>query len=178
MKKALSLFLLMIFLFNLGGYYLLFWALKAQANQELSVKLDEGNYDQDETIEIRIPLTLPYPLQSKGYERQTGQFVYNREQYQLVKQKYENDTLTIVCVKDVQNKHLANVMDSFSESAINQPIKDGTLNLPTKILQEYISILSTSLNGINGWSRNIHYTPYLINLSLVTLTKHSPPPWA
>lgn len=178
MKKALSLLLLMIFLFNLGGYYLLFWALKAQASQELSLKLDVGDYDQDETIKIKIPITLPYPLQSKGYERQTGQFVYKNEPYQLVKQKYENDTLTIVCVKDVHDRHLANVMDSFSEASGNQPIKDGTLNLPTKIVQEYISILSTSLNGISGWSRSIHYTPYHIKLNLVTLTKHSPPPWA
>jgi hypothetical protein len=69
-------------------------------------------------------------------------------------------------------------MDSFSEASGSQPIKDGTINLPTKILQEYISILSTSLNGISGWSRSIHYTPYHINLSLIALIKHSPPPWA
>ncbi len=170
--------LLLIFLFNLGGYYLFFWGLKVQANQELSVKLDLGDYNENETFEIKIPITLPYPLQTSDYERQSGQFVYKQEHYQLVKQKYENDTLTIVCVKDFQNKHLANVMDSFSEASGNQPIKDGSLNIPVKIFQEYVTSRSSAFNETQGWSQEIKHTPYLNTYTRVTLVTISPPPWA
>lgn len=168
----------MVFLFNLGGYYLLFWALKAEANQELSIKLDEGDYSENETFEIKIPISLPYPLQTRDYERQSGQFTYKGEHYQLVKQKYENDTLTVVCVKDVQEKRLAQVMDSFSETSGSQPVKDGSLNLPLKIAQEFVTINSTSITGTAGWTQSIQESIYFIGDSLVVLTKPSPPPWA
>ena len=178
MKKAFSILLLMIFLFNLGGYYLLFWILKEQANQELSVKLDEGEYNENETFEIKIPITLPYPLQNNDYERHSGQFVYKNDHYQLVKQKYENDTLTIVCVKDAQSKHLSRVMDSFSETSNNDPSDEGALNIPMKIFQEYMSGLSTSIDGTSGWVQAIVDSIYSDGFSLVILSKPSPPPWA
>ena len=35
-----------------------------------------------------------------GYERVNGEFEHNGEFFKLVKQKLENDTLNIVCIKD------------------------------------------------------------------------------
>jgi len=177
LKKAVSILLLMIFLFNLGGYYLLFWGLRVEASQELSLKLDEGYYNENETFEIKIPITLPYPVSSE-YERQTGQFVYQQEHYQMVKQKYENGILTIVCVKDLDSKHLANVMDSFSETSGDQPLKDGSLNLPIKVMQEFVATSSAQIKGSIGWSQEIEHTSYLNNFSRITLASLSPPPWA
>jgi hypothetical protein len=162
----------------MGGYYLFFWALKVQANKELSLKLDEGEYNKDETFEIKIPVALPYPLKTTDYERQTGQFVYKNEHYQMVKQKYENDTITIVCVKDMKNTHLATVMDSFSEASGNQPLEDGSLNIPMKVLQEFVSSLSATISGKNGWSQPIEHTPYFNNFNAIPLATLSPPPWA
>jgi len=177
MKKAFSILLLVVFLFNMGGYYLLFWVLKVEASQELSLKLDEGDYNENEIFEIKILITLPYPVSSE-YERQTGQFVYQQEHYQMVKQKYEDGILTIICVKDVDSRHLANVMDSFSESSGDQPLKDGSLNLPIKVMQEFVSSLVVQLNSGLGWSQEIGYTPYLNNFNRITLATLSPPPWA
>ena len=178
MKKAFSILLLINFLFNLGGYYFFFWAMKVQATHELSIKIDEGDYSDNETFEIKIPITLPYPLQTNEFERQTGQFVYKQEYYQLVKQKYENDTLTIVCLKDAESKQLTKAMDSFSEASGHQPLQDGSLNIPAKIFQEYVSSLSASITGREGWSQKIGYTPYFNNVSRATLATFSPPPWA
>lgn len=178
MKKAFSILLLMIFLFNLGGYYLLFWVLKEQANQELSVKLDEGEYNENETFEIKIPITLPYPLQNNDFERHSGQFVYKNDHYQLVKQKYENDTLTIVCVKDDETKHLSRVMDSFSEASGSNPSDDGALNIPMKVFQEYMSGLSISIERTRGWVQVIQASFYADGFSLLVLSKPYPPPRA
>ena len=178
MKKTVSVLLLLVFVFNLGGYYFLFWVLKAKTNQELSIQLDEGDFDQSETIEIKIPITLPYPLQSNGFERQTGQFVYKQEHYQLVKQKYENDTLTVVCVRDIQTKRLTRAMDFFGEASTQQPLSDGSVNISMKIFQEYISDVSTFLEETTGWSKRIQLTSYFFDIRLVTLSEPSPPPWA
>jgi cbb3-type cytochrome oxidase subunit 3 len=178
LKKVFSILLLAIFLFNLGGYYILFWALKAQANREFSALLNEGHYDESKTFEVKIPLSLPYPLQSNGFERQSGQFEYRGEHYQVVKQKYENDILTIVCLKDTKANRLAKVKDAFSETSSTQPVKDGALNIPIKVLQEFVTSFSEQLSGIAGWSQSIEHTPYFDNHNGFFLTKHSPPPRA
>jgi hypothetical protein len=178
LKKALSILMLAIFTFNLGGYYVFFWALKAQANQELSAKLDEGHYDESQTFEIQIPLTLPYPLQSTGFERQYGQFTYQGEQYQVVKQKYENDVLTIVCLKDAKVNHLEKVSAAFAETSGAQPVQEGSLNLPLKVCQDYISSITTFANSITGWSQSIQHTLYFSSTYQVNLLAFVPPPWA
>lgn len=170
--------MLAIFTFNLGGYYVFFWALKAKANQELSAKLDEGHYDESQTFEIQIPLTLPYPLQSNGFERQYGQFTYQGEQYQVVKQKYENDVLTIVCLKDAKANHLEKVSDAFAETSGAQPVQEGSLNLPLKVFQDYISDITIFSSTTVGWSQSLQQTLYFNSAYQVNLLVHVPPPWA
>lgn len=175
MKRIFAIGLLATFLFNLGGYYVFFWALKVQANKELAIRLDEGNYEEHETFEIKIPLSLPYPLQTTNFQRQSGHFIYNQEHYQLVKQKYANDTLTIIAIKDVQSNQLANAMDSFSESS-GQPLKDGPLNIQIKVLLEYISAVYTDISESEGWSRNIILSDYSEYFSNANISLEFPPP--
>jgi hypothetical protein len=175
-KKIFAIGLLATFLFNLGGYYVFFWALKVQANKELSMRLDEGKYREHETFEIKIPLSLPYPLQSTNFQRQSGHFTYNQEQFQLVKQKYANDTLTIIAIKDVQSNQITNAMDSFSESSGNQPLKEGTLNIQTKLILDYISAICTDINKVEGWSRSIIPSDYTEYFSNANIALESPPP--
>jgi hypothetical protein len=175
-KKIFTIALLITFLFNLGGYYVFFWALKVQANKELSFRLDEGKYKEQETFEIKIPLSLPYPLQTTDFQRQSGHFTYKHEHYQLVKQKYANDTLTIIAIKDVQSNQLANAMDTFSESSGTQSAKDGVLNVQGKVLIEYLNAASTALSMIDGWSRIISPVDYLEFFPAVSIALKSPPP--
>jgi hypothetical protein len=178
LKRTLSILLLSIFVFNLGGHYLFFWALKVQATQEFSARLDVDNYDESQTFEIKIPFALPYPIQSSGYERQYGQFNYQGEQYQVVKQKYENDVLTIVCLKDAKANHLEKVSEAFSETSGAQPVKEGSLNLPLKVFQDYISFASAIANTIQGWSQPIQHTLYFSSNYQVSRLAFVPPPWA
>jgi hypothetical protein len=170
--------LLAIFTFNMGGYYLFFWVLKQQANQELSIKLDAGHYDESETFEVNIPLSLPYPLQSNGYERQSGQFAYHGEHYQIVKQKYENDVLTVVCLKNAKASHLEKVSESFTETSSAPADQEGSLNLPLKVFQDYISIGTIIPNTISGWWQAFDYTPYFTSNYQVNLSTLALPPWA
>ena len=176
MKKIIATWLLATFLFNLGGYYIFFYALKIKANHELSAKLDNGNYDERATIEIKVPISLPYPLQTGEFERKAGRFVYNQEHYQLVKQKYANDTLTIVAIKDAQTNQIANVMDSFSEASGDQNQKEGSLNIPVKIQTDYLSVLVMELMNGHSWSRNLELNIYIEQSFLADLSSESPPP--
>jgi hypothetical protein len=177
-KKAFSILLLATFLFNLGGYYFFFWAMKAQASKELSTQIENEDYDESETFEIKIPIALPYPVQSSEFEKQSGDFVYQGKHYQLVKQKYENDVLTVVCLKDKKINRLAKAMDSFSEASGDQPAKNSPTSVSVKVLQDYISTFATALGTVGGWSQSILHTPYFNNFIQVSLFSLSPPPWA
>ena len=61
-KRALSIVLVVVFLFNVIGYYGIYVAMLSQARTALNEKIDNDQYKEDQTVTIKIPLTLPYPM--------------------------------------------------------------------------------------------------------------------
>jgi len=176
MKKLVSISLLILFSFNLGGYYFLFWALQSHADRQLSKQLDENANNVGDSFEIKIPLSLPYPLQQTDFQRKDGEFVYKNEHFRLVKQKLTNDTLTIVCVKDKKAQQLTNVMVEFSAKTSSDQT-DGVM-LSGKALQEYEPMDLFRLIATRGWSQSLESYSTISNLHSITLTFPSPPPRA
>ncbi len=167
-----------LFAFNLGGYYFVFWVLKNQADNQLSEQLDNSTYKDGETFEIKIPLTLPYPIQQTDFQRQDGEFVYHNEHYRLVKQKHEEDTLTIICIKDSKANLLASAMAEFSSKTTgDSQQKDGVL-FSGKVLQEYEPSYSLNMISFKGWSLDTAHG--FINPGVYSLPSErpSPPPKA
>lgn len=113
MKKGLSILLLTLFLFNVGGYYIVYWAVRFQTDQQLTERLDADLYDLSETIELKIPVALPYPIQPQGFQRVEGRFEHNGEFFKLIKHKLHNDTLYVVCIRDVETRHLVRTMNEY-----------------------------------------------------------------
>jgi hypothetical protein len=113
LKKLIASILLMVFLFNVGGYYIVFWGLRLQADRELTVRLDANLYEREETIELKIPVVLPYPIQSQDFQRVDGRFEHQGQFYKLVKQKLENDTLLVVCIRDTETRKLVNTIRDY-----------------------------------------------------------------
>lgn len=174
MKKIVSVGLLILFTFNLGGYYFLFWALQSRADQQLSRQLDENINNVGNSFEIKIPLNLPYPLQQTDFQRKDGEFVYKSEHFRLVKQKLANDTLTIVCVKNQKAQQLINVMDEFSTKTSSDQT-DGVM-LSGKVLQEYEPFEFFQMMTASGWAQNQGDYPSTSDLHSIALASPSPPP--
>ena len=120
MKKGLSIVLIVIFLFNVIGYYGIYVAMLSQARIALNEKIDNNQYKDDQTVTIKIPLTLPYPMQQNEYQRVEGDFEHQGEFYKLVKQKYSNDTLYVVCIKNVEEKKAFNVFSDLVKLSTDQ----------------------------------------------------------
>jgi hypothetical protein len=174
MKKVVSIALLVLFTFNLGGYYFLFWALQSRADQQLSKQLDENINHVGNSFEVKIPLSLPYPLQQTDFERKDGEFVYKNEHFRLVKQKLENDTLTVVCIKDQKAQQLTSVMEEFSAKTSSDHT-DGVM-LSGKVLQEYEPFGLFELITTTSWSQRIENDLLASDLFSITLAFPSPPP--
>jgi hypothetical protein len=178
LKKTLSILMLIIFLFNVGGYYIVFWALRYQSNKNLETILDAGTYSNEGTVELKIPINIPYPLQPAEFERSNGEFELNGEYYQLVKQKLENDTLHVLLIKDTHEKKLVETMTDYANLSNDFGGKDHkALNLLGKLLKEYNP---GSAISISEPTPSIELNAFFIQFSDTILTRTenipSPPP--
>jgi hypothetical protein len=177
LKRAFSILFLIIFLFNVGGYYLVFWVLRHQANLELSARVEEKSFSKEETIEIRIPLNLPYPLHARGFERLDRQFEYKGEYYKLVKHELDNNTLIVVCIKNVQEKHLVKTMNDYANLANDLPgTAKKAMNFLGKLLKDYQT--GKSIEVSQNLALQYHITFIDLDTSILTMPSSipSPPP--
>jgi hypothetical protein len=168
---------LIIFLFNVGGYYLVFWGLRSQAKSELLHRLDADEYASEDIEILTIPISLPYPIHQNGYERAYGEFEHNGSYFNLVKQKIENDTLFIVCIKNHQEKKLVNELTQYANLMNNVPASTKhTIELFGKLFKDYTSIGSLCISCNEGWERNIYFSEITLVLQTKKYPVLSPPP--
>ena len=73
-----------IFLFNVAGYHVVFWALRSQAKSDLLHRLDADAYSSEDVVVLTIPVSSPYPVYDKGYQRANGEVEYQGDYYELV----------------------------------------------------------------------------------------------
>jgi hypothetical protein len=142
MKRVSSLCLLFVFLFGVIGYYGVFWILSKRAQFELSERLDQNQYNEKDAITVKLPLNLAYPIQSTEFERMEGSFRYQGEFYKLVKQKLENDTLFIVCIKDNEKKRLESFFSAITKASHDQPVNSSAFKLLCSYAKEFESSFS------------------------------------
>jgi hypothetical protein len=140
LKKTIAIFFLVIFLFNVGGYHAVFWALRSHAKNNLLHRLDADAYASEDVIVLTLPVSLPYVLNENEYEKAAGELEYKGEFYQLVKQKVSNDTLYMVCVKDRQQRQLQQTINEYTNLANNLPASEKhTMDLLGKLFKDYTS---------------------------------------
>ena len=122
MKRFVSIFFLLLFLFNVGGYYFVFVGLQYQASQAVSEKLANDGYDDEETFLFKIPLTLPYQITDNGYEHVTGLIEHRGTFYRLVKQKHASDTLYVVCIRDHTQERIDDELTKYAKLSNDLPV--------------------------------------------------------
>ncbi|HEV8511902.1 MAG TPA: hypothetical protein VGQ59_01415 [Cyclobacteriaceae bacterium] len=132
---------------------------------ELQKQLDANDIADGESVVIKIPMTLPYQTTSAAFERVTGEFEHQGEYYQLVKQKLENDTLSIVCIKDHREKQIVTSMVDFTKQSNDLPTSTA-LKVLGSFLKEYNGTTNLKMISIDGWNTTIAFS----NPSFETIT--------
>jgi hypothetical protein len=177
-KKILAILVLVVFLFNTGGYYIFFWGLHYTASARLSDKLDKGNYSGDETYEFKIPFSIPYPIYDNGFDRAHGELEFGGEFYTLVKQKLANDTLYIVCIKNHKKEQLAKAFAEYADASndTGKSANKAGNELLSKLIKDFNG---TSMPGVihgEGWSRNLCFSGRILATIEMADDILSPPP--
>ncbi len=177
MKKFTAYALIVLLLLNVMGYYGVFLGIKYSHNAELTQHFDSADFDAYQSITIKVPLTVPYYGDTK-FERINGEIDYEGETYRLVKQKYQKDTLYIVCVRDVESKAikqaLADYVKTFSEHS-----SDGmTIKSAPGFIKDYISTPIGVKPSATGWKSDIQFGLTEQLFKSFSPTRFSPPPEA
>ncbi|HEX6890362.1 MAG TPA: hypothetical protein VF141_06710, partial [Chryseolinea sp.] len=120
MKKIIAIFLVLLLLFNALGFYGLFIGLRYKNEIDLVQRLDNDQYLEEQTVTLKVPMTLPYHLDSE-YERVDGEIEHDGEFYRLVKQKLQKDTLYIVCIKDQGSKRIKQALADYVKTFTDKP---------------------------------------------------------
>ncbi len=166
-----------MFLFNVGGYYIVFLGLSSQARRDLLERLDAAQYRNEGTVVFTIPLTLPYPLFDDSYKRLQGNFEYEGEYYALVKQKLENDTLFVVCIKDHNQKHISATLSEYARVANDQPsASHSAMSFLAKIFKDFT--YTTEITLANTVIQTTRFQPYegVSGVIVRAGTVETPPP--
>lgn len=165
--------------FNLLGYRWFFSVIEENATTKLEQKISAGNFNEEQLVEIRIPLNMPY-YSDKDYEEVYGETDWNGEHYRYVKRKVSNNTLYLLCLPDKENTSIAKVKNEFTKAVNDFPVnkqgsqqKNNFIKLLTtefKITESLISENSFSSLSLQFISRNTAVT----NL-FIPLTEAQPP---
>jgi hypothetical protein len=146
-KRLITIFFLLLFLFNAGGYYVFFWIYRQQAERDLLTRIENETYDQAE-ITLTIPLALPYPVSENGLTPMKGEFEYQGEHYKLIKQKLEGDVLYVVCLKNVEREKIDGMMADYSKASNDVPTQSKqTSSFLSKIFKDYQPTSNLVLTG-------------------------------
>jgi hypothetical protein len=150
-KRLFATVFLLIFLLNVLGYYGVLLGLRAHTGDEFSARLTSDMYDLGATITLRIPISIPYAIESSEYVPASGKFEHNGEFYHIVKQRFHPDALYVVCIKDQGSSDLTQALAKFVEGFTDAP-EDGSSNVaPQGLIKDFVQHQTTIANLNSGW---------------------------
>lgn len=154
-----------ILLMNTLGYYGVFVGLQYQNGLAMNRQLDADQYDASQTVTLQIPLTVPYMYNDADFKRAEGLFEYRGEYYRLVKQKYADDVLTVVCIRDSETTRINDAMSDFVLTFGDTAGDDsqGT-TLTVSFIKDYISQSFQIVSVSTGWQQDVANDSYASNL--------------
>ncbi len=180
LKRAISLLLLSLFLYNMVGYYTLFFIQQVNIKQDITQTIEQGNISEEDLIVFSIPITLPYQSE-RDFERIEGDFEYEGKQYEMVKKRLKNDTLYVYCLNNVAQERLKAKLSKHTAAHVGDPAGSNTSKSAEKIIKQIIKdYLSQPADIFSAHLQNsaLLTTPthYLMHVSSSALRIPSPPP--
>jgi len=104
--------------------------MEQNANSQLVAKLDRHDYNDNQLIEIRIPLNMPYLTTQADFERCDGQVEVNGQHYNYVKRKIDNGQLVLKCIPNETRQRLQSARNDLftlvNDLQQDQPSKKST----------------------------------------------------
>jgi hypothetical protein len=177
LKKLIAIFLVFLLLFNALGFYGLFIGLRYKTGLDLVQRLDNNQYSEEETVTLKVPMALPYHIDSEEYERVDGEIEHQGEFYRLVKQKLEKDTLYIVCIRDHDSKRIKQALSDYVKTFTDKPAdaKHGAKSLAS-FGKEFLPSVIEVAQECSGWHYSVVFAIPFDSFSSRSIAVFDPPP--
>lgn len=122
MKKFSAILLLFVYLFSQAGYTALFQYFINDADNKIAHRINSNIYNEDDLIEIKVALNMPYLQSAKNFVRVDGEIELNGIHYNYVKRKVAADTLYLLCLPNFLKTHLADAKADLSKDYSDVPV--------------------------------------------------------
>ena len=150
--------------------------LEKQALMDISSQLEAEKIQDQELIEIQIPITLPYPVQEGVIEKRSGDFFHNGQSFSLVKQKYENDVLTVWCYRNIEVEKINELKASIDKKSGDHQSDNLAFSITIKLLQDFLHDQIQLETASNGWVQSLMPSVFTLSvLSPYSELPYSPP---
>ncbi len=140
-RKIAAALLLLMLLFNWIGYSFVSDYLQYSSDKNLEQQLDASLYNEDDLIELKLAINLPYQNNWADYERYDGEIEYKGVIYKYVKRKVANDTLYLKCLPNKKKMSLTAAKNDYFKmttdlSQNDQSKKSSPKNTITKNISQ------------------------------------------
>ena len=139
---------------NTMGYYAVFLGLQHKNTVALTSAFDANKYDESKAITIKIPMSVPYLADDEDFKRVDGTYQYRGEFYRLIKQKYAQEMLTVVCIKDTENKRISEAITDYVMSFTDTG-DDQDVSLTISFIKDYIPQTFAVQTTAIGWQSDV-----------------------
>jgi hypothetical protein len=133
------------------GYYAVFLGISFTHDVAMLQALDAGAYDINKTVTVKLPLAIPYTPNDVEFERVDGLFTYRGEHYRLVKQRFADDTLTIVCVVDAGRKKIQEELTGYVETFTDKAPVGSQAKRTINFTKDYLPLYIAMKQATPGW---------------------------
>ena len=176
MRKVFSIVFTALLLLNVMGYYGVFLGLQYKNDRDMVAKFDREDYSADETIIIKVPVSIPYAMDNEDFVRVDGKFEHKGEVYRLVKQKLASDTLYVVCIPDPENKRIEEALTSYVKTFTDSHDQHSGATVLVSFIKDYIPQTFSLQHKAEGWEIEvIKQTPCLELIPSFTASIIHPP---
>lgn len=87
----------------------------------MEARFDKDQFNENELISFSFPLSNPYQIDQKTFERVDGEISFQGMTYKFVKRKVSDGNLILLCIPDNQKMLLKKAKNDFGNSANDLP---------------------------------------------------------
>lgn len=176
LKKAISYLLLVCFILYNLGYYIVYFTVNFRIEKNWVEKI----YDSKEILNqkiLKIPITLPYTVDDQYFKEINSLFEKDGEYFRIIKQKYANDTLTVVYVADNEKNNLETIIKKWAASMAQEGQGNSHNVSFNSFVKDYMRpFFAINLDCMRFRKPNpMHKDPYKLFENLAS-SPNSPPP--
>ncbi len=149
-----------------------------QARVNLLNRFESDQLAKEDLVVLAIPISFPYPIDSREFEHGDEAFEFAGQHYRLVERRFENDTIFLVCVKDAESTRISQRFIEYVSISNDLPSgRQRALSFLSKVFKDYTPPVEITSPHYISESLELHRYPFSENwLPLISGSVESPPP--